>query len=142
MPQDFCKSGVVAGTHPAHLRLSNSRKGGTTMKATRVIALTVLLASTVGSGALAQTAKDLAGAWTLVSAEGYGSNPKGVLIFDGNGHFSSQLIRSDLPKYASNSRTQGTLEEYKATVQGYIGYFGTYSLNGTDLVLDRKSTRL
>jgi len=104
------------------------------MKATRLVALTVLLASIGGSGAFAQSTKDLAGAWTLVSADAYGSNPKGVLILDGNGHFSSQLMRSDLPKYASNSRTQGTSEEYKATVQGYIGYFGTYSLNGTDLV--------
>jgi hypothetical protein len=41
---------------------------------------------------------------------------------------------ADLPKYASNSRTQGTPEEYKATVQGYLGYFGTYALNGSDLV--------
>ena len=102
--------------------------------ANRVIVLAVLLASTAGSGALAQSAKDLVGAWTLVSADAYGSNPKGTLIFDANGHFSAQFMRSDLPKYASNNRTQGTPEEYKATVQGYIGYFGTYAYNGADLV--------
>jgi hypothetical protein len=87
------------------------------MKATRVIALTVLLASTGGSAGLAQSAKDLVGAWTLVSAEAYGPDPKGLLIFDANGHFSSQFMKADLPKYASNSRTQGTPEEYKATVR-------------------------
>ena len=104
------------------------------LRASRLIALTVLLASTAGSGALAQSAKDLVGAWTLVSADAYGPNPKGALIFDANGHFSSQFMRSDLPKYTSNNRAQGTPEEYKATVQGYIGYFGTYAFNGTDLV--------
>jgi hypothetical protein len=105
------------------------------MKATRLIALTALLASTVVSGALAQSAKDLVGTWTLVSADPtYGPNPKGALMFDTNGHFSAQFMKADLPKYASNSRIQGTPEEYKATVQGYLGYFGTYALNGTDLV--------
>ena len=86
------------------------------------------------AGAEAQTAQGLVGTWTLVSAEGYGPNPKGALMFDADGHFSSHLMKADLPKYASNSRTQGTPEENKATVQGYLGYFGTYALNGTDLV--------
>lgn len=104
------------------------------MKPIRLIALMVFLASIVVSGAIAQSAKDLVGTWTLVSAEAYGPNPKGVLMFDADGHFSSQFMKADLPKYASNSRTQGTPEEYKATVQGYLGYFGTYALNGTDLV--------
>jgi hypothetical protein len=47
---------------------------------------------------------------------------------------SVQLMRADLPKYASNNRAQGTPEENKATVQGFIGYFGTYSVNGTELL--------
>ena len=35
--------------------------------------------------AVAQSAKDLVGTWTIVSAEAFGPNPKGVLIFDTNG---------------------------------------------------------
>jgi len=88
-------------------------------------------------GALAQSAdvytKDLFGTWLLVSADAYGPNPKGALMFDSSGHFSAQFMKADLPKYASNKRVEGTPEEYKATVEGYIGYFGTYSLNGKDL---------
>ena len=45
------------------------------------------------------------------------------------------LMRSDLPKYASNNRTQGAPAEYKATVDGSLAYFGTYSVSGTDLNL-------
>jgi hypothetical protein len=39
---------------------------------------------------------------------------------------SSPLItRSDVPKFASDSRNTGTSEENKAAVQGSIAYFGT-----------------
>jgi hypothetical protein len=44
-------------------------------------------------------------------------------------------MRHDLPKYASNNRTQGTPAEYKATVEGGLAYFGTYAVNGTNLIL-------
>jgi hypothetical protein len=90
------------------------------------------------STAMAQTKslKDqLVGTWTLVSADLYGTNPKGSYIFDSNGRFSAILMRNDIPKYTSNSRTQATAAEYKGTVDGSIAYFGTYSVNGTDLDL-------
>ena len=44
-------------------------------------------------------------------------------------------MKSDLPKYASNNRTQGTPAEYKDTAEGNISYFGTYTVSGTDLIL-------
>ena len=81
----------------------------------------------------AQSAKDLVGTWTLVTADAFGSNPKGTVIFDANGHFSAMLMRADLPKYAANNRSQGTAAENKATVDGSIAYFGTYTLSGSDL---------
>jgi hypothetical protein len=90
------------------------------------------------SGAVAQTKslKDqLVGTWTLVSTDAYGANPKGSYMFDANGRFSAILMRNDLPKYTSNNRTQGTSAEYKATVDGSLAYFGTYSVSGTDLNL-------
>ena len=79
----------------------------------------------------------LVGTWTFVSSTGklpdgspmWGSNPKGLLIFTDNGRYSSQLMRSDRPKFASNSRMQGTPDENKATAQGTISSFGTYSVN-------------
>jgi Lipocalin-like domain len=92
----------------------------------------------IGSGlmlsqAAAQSAKDLVGAWTLVSADAFGANPKGTVIFEPGGRFSAILMRADLAKYASNNRAQGTPAEYKATVDGSIAYFGTYSMSGTDV---------
>ena len=84
----------------------------------------------------AQLAKDVVGTWTIKSAgDAYSSTPKGSLILTENGRYSLQLLRPDLPKYASNNRTKGTPAEYKATVEGSLSYFGTYSVNGTDLTL-------
>ena len=85
--------------------------------------------------AVAQSAKDLVGAWTPVSVAAFGSNPKGTLIFDANGRFYLQLLRSDLPKIASNKRDMATPEENKAIISGSIAYYGTYTMNGTDLML-------
>jgi hypothetical protein len=81
--------------------------------------------------------EQLVGTWTLMltstklpdGSPVWGSNPIGLLIFTDNGLHSSQLMRSDRPKFASNSRVQGTPEENKAAVQGSISSFGTYTVD-------------
>ena len=98
-------------------------------------ATTALGLALCSSSAAAQSAKDIVGTWTIVSAEAFGPTPKGVLIFDANARYSLMLMRPDLPRYASNNRTQGTPEEYKAVSGGSISYFGTYSVSGSDLIL-------
>jgi hypothetical protein len=77
----------------------------------------------------------LVGAWALVSADAYGPNPRGLLIFEPNGHFSATLMRATIPKIAANDRLKGTADENKAVMDGMIAYFGTYSVSGTDLNL-------
>ena len=105
-------------------------------------AMTVLcLGFASPSTAVAQTAKDLVGAWTLISSDTvrpdgikiptFGDDPKGIIIFTSDGRFIYLLSRSDLPKFASNNRNTGSLEENKAVVQGSIATFGTYSVAGT-----------
>jgi lipocalin-like protein len=91
--------------------------------------------------ACAQTAKDLVGAWIAVSnvaeqggvkSEPYGATPQGMLIFESDGRYGLILSRKDVPKFASNSRTNGTADENKAVVQGTISHFGRYSVNAAD----------
>ena len=65
----------------------------------------------------------------------WGSNPKGLLIFTGDGHLSWQVFRSDRPKFASNNRLGATADEYKATMQGSLAYFGIYSVNEADKIV-------
>ena len=60
--------------------------------------------------AVAQTANELVGMWTLVSVtleqdgkktDMYGANPQGQAIFAPNGRFSIMFISPDVPKFAS-----------------------------------------
>jgi hypothetical protein len=84
----------------------------------------------------------LVGTWKPVAVENlrpdgskthvFGPTPLGILIFSETGHFSLQALRPDVAKYVSNNRSQGTPDENKATVQGGIHFFGTYTVNEVD----------
>ena len=115
-----------------------------TMFSTSVLmALVVALLPSNVVGQPKSIKEQLVGTWTFVSSTtklpdgspAWGTNPNGLLIFTENGYFSSQIVRSDLPKFASNNRAQGTAEENKAVVEGSIAYFGTYSVNEADKVI-------
>ena len=80
---------------------------------------------------------DLVGSWKFVSSTSkrdddsttWGHDPVGSLIFTDNGRFSLQIMRSDRPKYKSNTRMRGSLIENQATTRGTLSYFGTYDAN-------------
>jgi hypothetical protein len=57
----------------------------------------------------------------------------GTLIFDADGHYGLVLSRKDIPKFATDSRTNGTADENKAAVQGTIAHFGQYVVSGADI---------
>lgn len=121
--------------------------GGNKMNRLTTLALSTMTLLSMGvlSPALAQTAKELVGTWTVVSgdtvrpdggrAPTFGDNPKGRLVFTSAGHFIYLYSRGDLPKFASNNRTTGTADENKAAVEGSIATFGTYSVAGNELSL-------
>jgi len=78
-------------------------------------------------------AKQVQGTWLLVSninerdgqkIDTFGPNPRGQLILTPGGHFSMILMRASLPKFASNNRLKGTVEENQAVVQGSHAFFG------------------
>ena len=82
--------------------------------------------------------EQIVGTWTPVSQyvdqdgkrlEPFGSNPKGIVIYDSNGRFVLVLQRASLPKFVSSNRMAGTPEENKAIVQGSIANFGSYSVD-------------
>ena len=79
------------------------------------------------------------GNWELVSYERrapsgevlypLGINPVGRISYDATGHMSAHLMRRDLPKFKGDDRTRSTAEEVVAAWHGYIGYFGTYTVD-------------
>jgi hypothetical protein len=115
-----------------------------TMKTHELLALLGLATGFVTPAFCQTTPKDLVGTWTLVSVtivydgkkmDYFGSDPKGQVTFNPNDRFSVIITRSDVPKFASNSRDAGTSEENKAVVQGSIAYFGTYSVSEADNII-------
>jgi hypothetical protein len=85
--------------------------------------------------------QQLPGTWSLseqwVEQDGrkiqrFGANPKGLAMYDGNGRFTTILLRADLPKFASNNAMTGTADEYKAIVQGSNATFGSWSIDEQD----------
>jgi hypothetical protein len=104
--------------------------------------MTALGLAVLPSSAVAQQKslkEQLVGTWTFVSstaklADGnplWAANSKGQLSLDANGRYSTIIVRSDLAKYASNNRMPAPAED-KATVQGAIAFFGTYTVNEAD----------
>lgn len=82
--------------------------------------------------------EQIVGTWTPVSQyvdqdskrlEPFGANPKGMVVYDGNGRFVLVSQRATLPRFESNNRMAGSPEENKAIVQGSIAYFGSYSVD-------------
>jgi len=121
------------------IRILRRACGAFAVSVTMLVLGFVLLRGNAAGQQKAMSTKDqLVGMWKLVSAEAeqdgkkvefFGPNPVGIYIFDANGRFFSQVSRSDLPKFASGNRYQGTPEENKAVVQGFIAYFGTYTVS-------------
>lgn len=113
-------------------------------RAVKLFAGIVLLASAVAPSAFAQQPttpliKQLVGTWDLVAnyalrqdgtrLDPFGPNPSGRYMLDAAGNFSYMIYGSGRPKFASNNRREGTMEENKATVQGVIAFYGTYTVD-------------
>jgi hypothetical protein len=104
---------------------------------------------TLSNGALAQSAKDIVGTYTVASfwnvqgdkkTELYGSHPKGLMRLDASGRYVVVLMRPDLPKFASNNRTTGTAEEYKAVAMGSFVHLGTYTVVDGHIIFHLENT--
>jgi Lipocalin-like domain len=125
------------------------------MKGRITLALSMMALLGLGIGLPASNAvaqqksikEQLVGTWMYVSSintrpdgtkfdpNGGNASSKGVLSMDNTGHFSWQIIRSDIPKLVSNNRSQGTPDELKAVALGVFSYFGTYSLDDSGKLL-------
>ena len=111
------------------------------------------LAMLCGSAVAQQkTIKDqLVGTWLLTGVtaeradgskgEPFGPNPKGIIIFTADGHFSLLQQRAELPKIAANDRAKATPEEARAVVDGSIAYYGTYTVNEAEKTMMVKLVR-
>ena len=100
----------------------------------------VVLASALAvmSSAQAQPVNKVVGAWKMVSAQidrggsrtpAYGPQPNGMLVFTEDMRFIEVLTDATLPRFASDVRGEGTVEENRAAMAVNIAFFGTYTVD-------------
>lgn len=104
-----------------------------------LVSAVVLGGLLLSSQVCAQSAKQLVGTWTLVSAvtiqaDGtksptFGPNGQGLLMFDAGGRYSLQICRPDRAKFASNNRLKGTPEENQTAVHACNPHWGRYTVD-------------
>lgn len=82
------------------------------------------------------------GTWKLVSTEGRPSgtkherNPTGYIVYDSTGHMHVQImLRNDREKFASEDLVKATVEEKALAYDGYVAYYGTYTINEAEGII-------
>ena len=103
-----------------------------------IMALGPTLLPSIAVGEQNSLGEQLVGTWKIGSVDNtrpdgsvkqiFGTNPRGIAVFDTHGNAVVVLMRSDRAKFAADNRDLGTAEENKTTVQGTHAYFGTYSV--------------
>lgn len=91
---------------------------------------------------MADTADRFTGSWRLLACEGrwsdgrishpYGDEPAGMLMYDGWGRFSGQIMAQGRPPFAKGDLLKGSEEEVRAAFEGYVAYYGSYAVNETE----------
>jgi hypothetical protein len=82
----------------------------------------------------------LAGAWILVRCDNvypdghrvelYGPNPQGLWLIDAQGNYMMQIVRAQRMPFATNDKSKGTPEEYRAASMDFNAHYGTVSVDG------------
>jgi hypothetical protein len=94
----------------------------------------------VGQQKGANDASKLIGTWTLVGMRNeknidvMGPHPMGMLVFDAAGNYTTQVMRSDLPKFAIADRSKATPEESQIVVRGFMALYGTYTISDPNTI--------
>ena len=105
----------------------------------------VLFAGCAGQGSKPADSVDnavasrLVGTWSLARYEArvgdqpptlpFGPHAAGRLMYDGLGHMAVQLLVPDRPLFASPDWTEGTPTEIETAFEGFVAYYGDYTLD-------------
>ena len=89
------------------------------------------------AAAASQIPAGIAGTWVLAGTDvihkdgseapdpDYGDAPKGLMMIDQSGRYSTQIFKQNRPRFASGDKTNGTSAEYKEAIIGGSTHFGT-----------------
>lgn len=80
----------------------------------------------------------LHGTWTLMAdkivaggarVRDYGEQPKGRLVVDTQGRYSLQILKSERLRFATDSKADGSADEFKSAVMGSSTHYGTITID-------------
>ena len=52
-----------------------------------------------------------------------------MLVYDGRGSFSGQIMARERPAFATGNLLKGSSDEVRAAFEGYVAYYGTYEVD-------------
>ena len=59
----------------------------------------------------------------------YGEHPKGRLVVDAKGRYSLQIFKSERLRFASDSKADGSADEFKSAVMGSSTHYGAMAID-------------
>ena len=62
----------------------------------------------------------------------YGQEPQGRLMYDRQGHMAVQIMRPGIVPFAVYDRWMGTPEEVRTAFNGYLAYYGIYTIDAAE----------
>lgn len=87
----------------------------------------------------------LRGTWALVAADkilpdgkvvrDYGEHPKGRLVVDAAGRYSLQIFKSERLRFGTDSKADGSADEFKSAVMGSSTHYGTITIDDANGLL-------
>jgi Lipocalin-like domain len=121
-----------------------NRRRATLMTTTALLCLAVSLSASDSLAQQKSLKEQLVGTWTLVSSDQvrpdgrafkqFGTNPKGINVFDTNDRFFVMVASADNSKIASNGPNKKDPEEVGGLNIESIAYYGTYTVNEAENV--------
>jgi len=100
-----------------------------------ILCLFIYNRGVVGQQKVTRMESQLVGTWKLVGMRNenkvdvMGPHPMGMLVFDAAGNYTTQVMRSDLPKFVIPDRSKATPGESQAVIRGFMALFGTYTVS-------------
>ena len=123
----------------------NNQRHATLMTTTTLLCLAVSLSASDSLAQQKSLKEQLVGTWTLVSSDQvrpdgtklrqFGSDPKGINVFDANGRFFVMIASADNLQIASKDPSKTKFEEDGLIVKS-IAYYGTYTVNEAEKVIN------
>jgi hypothetical protein len=91
-------------------------------------------------------ANPLLGTWRLVRFEArgsdgktlypFGTKPFGRLFYDATGNMCIQVFNPDRPRFSTDDKSKGSMEEIKAAWDGFDAYVGKYQVNEKEGIVE------